>query len=122
MLHLSSTYLLVRDMDKSIKFYSQLLDMKPTTRTLDRWAQFDFDGQCIALCNQMYDYQAIAGGLDLDKHYSKAYLNRLSKHKTVFGNNIVLSFWAKDLNKEYTRVLALDIGTVSDILYVNISE
>ena len=122
MLDLSATYLLVKDIDKSIKFYSQLLEKKPASNTLDRWAQFDLDGKSFALLNQMYDYQAIAGGQDLDKHYSKAYLNRLSKHKTVFGNNVVLRFRTKDLNKEYARVLALDIGTVSDILSVNISE
>ena len=41
MLDLCATYLLVRDIEKSIKFYSQLLEMKPTSNILDRWAQFD---------------------------------------------------------------------------------
>jgi lactoylglutathione lyase len=122
MLELGATYLLVRDMDRSIKFYSQLLEMKPTSKAHERWAQFDFDGKSFALFNQIYDYQAVAGGQDLDRLYSKAYLKRLSKHKTVFGNNIVLRFQTEDLNKEYERVMDLDIGPVSDILNVNISE
>ncbi len=49
-------------------------------------------------------------------------MSRLSKHKTVFGNKVVLRLRAKDLEKERARILALEIGTVSDILYVNISE
>jgi lactoylglutathione lyase len=64
MLDLCATYLLVRDIEKSIKFYSQLLEMKPTSNILDRWAQFDIEGCSLALFNQMYDYQAIAGGAE----------------------------------------------------------
>lgn len=96
--------------------------MKPTSNILDRWAQFDIEGCSLALFNQMYDYQAIAGGQNLEKRYNKPYLSRLSKHKTVFGNKVVLRLRAKDLEKERARILALEIGTVSDILYVNISE
>jgi len=109
-------------MDKSIEFYSKLLERKPSVRTLDRWAQFDMDGQIIALCNQMYDFQQIAGGIDLDQHYSKEYLLRLSKHKTAFGNNVIHNFQVENLNNEFVRISALRIGDVSDILYVNISS
>jgi len=121
MLHLRSTYLLVRDMEKSIEFYSQLLESKPSVITLDRWAQYDVDGICIALCNQLFDFQQIAGGVDINEHYSKEYIRRLSKHKTAFGNNVVLNFDVENLNNEYARISSLNIGDISDILYMNIS-
>jgi len=40
-------------MDKSIEFYSKLLEMKPTAQNFDRWAQFDFHNQCIVLSDEL---------------------------------------------------------------------
>ncbi len=42
MLHLGSTYLIVKNMEKSIDFYEKLLQMKPTAKNFARWAQFNF--------------------------------------------------------------------------------
>ena len=55
MLHLGSTYLIVKDMQKSIEFYEKLLDMNVSAQNYNRWAQFNFDGKCIALYNMDYD-------------------------------------------------------------------
>ena len=121
MLHLGSTYLMVKDMSKSIDFYSKLLSMEPTAKNYDRWAQFDFEDQCIALCNNEYDKRIIEGNIDLDKHYNKAYIEFFKGNKITYGNNFVLNFWIEDLNKEYERVLNLKIGQVSPIKYVNIA-
>lgn len=121
MLHLGSTYLMVKDMNRSIEFYSKLLSMEPTAKNYDRWAQFDFENQCIALFNKEYDKRMIEGNIDLGKHYNKAYIEFFKDNEIIYGNNFVLNFWIEDLNKEYERVLNLEIGQVSPIKYVNIA-
>lgn len=121
MLHLGSTYLMVKDMNRSIDFYSKLLSMEPTAKNYDRWVQFDFENQCIALFNNEYDKRMIEGNIDLDKYYNKAYIEFFKDNKIIYGNNFVLNFWIEDLNKEYERVLNLEIGQVSPIKYVNIA-
>ena len=85
MLHLGSTYLYVKDMEKSIEFYKKLLGMEPTAKTFDRWAQFNFEGKCIALNNNKFDRKKI----DTNKNYIEYYEQRL----ITYGNNIVLNFW-----------------------------
>ena len=112
---------MVKDMNRSIDFYSKLLSMEPTAKNYDRWAQFDFEDQCIALFNNEYDKRMIEGNIDLDKHYNKAYIEFFKGNKITYGNNFVLNFWIEDLNKEYERVLNLEIGQVSPIKYVNIA-
>lgn len=122
MLHLTSSYILVNDMDRSAEFYSKLFGVKPTIITPDRWIQFDFDGNVLAICNQLFDLKAIAGGGDIESMYSKAYISRLSKHRTVFGNNIVHTFQTDDLSKEHLRISKIHGGIISDILYLNIES
>ncbi len=122
MLHLSSSYILVNDMDRSSEFYSNLFGVKPTIITPDRWVQFDFGGNVLAICNQLFDLKTIAGGGDIDSMYSKEYIRRLSKHRTIFGNNVVHKFHTDDLSKEHARITKIHGGTVSDILYMNIES
>lgn len=122
MLHLGSTYLFVKDMGKSIEFYKKLLDMEPTARAYDRWAQFNFEGKCIALYNNSFDRKNIGANENLDKHYNKDYIKYFEKRKITYGNNCVLNFWIENLNKEYERIKNLNIGVISEILYVNISS
>jgi lactoylglutathione lyase len=122
MLHLGSTYLFVKDMEKSIEFYKKLLDMEPTARAYDRWAQFNFEGKCIALYNNSFDRKNIDANENLDKHYNKDYIKYFEKRKITYGNNCVLNFWIENLNKEYERIKNLNIGVISEILYVNISS
>ena len=38
------------------------------------------------------------------------------------NNIITLNFYTEDLNTEYSRIKALNIGEISDIMYVNITE
>jgi catechol 2,3-dioxygenase-like lactoylglutathione lyase family enzyme len=119
MLNLGCTYLIVKDMEKSIAFYEALLGMKASSKNFHRWAQFNF-GNCIALFNPKYDEEMIRQGVDLDVHYNEAY--QAYKHNThiTYGNNFVLNFNVPDLNAEYARVKGLNIGEVSEILYINI--
>jgi lactoylglutathione lyase len=108
-------------MERSVEFYSLLFDMEPSARVLDRWAQFDLDGGCFGVFNQMFDYKVLISDKSNDAMFNKAYVNRLGRHKTIFGNNIIHHFRVDDLSIEYNRLLSLNIGQLSDILYVNVS-
>lgn len=122
MLYLSSTYLIVKNMEKSIWFYEKLLQMKPTSKNFDRWVQFDFDGKCIALYSNEFDKRMIERGEILGNYYDDRYLRFYKERKINYGNNMVLNFWIEDLKKEHERIKRLNIGTVSEIMYLNISS
>lgn len=104
MLSLGSTYLIVKDFEKSVAFYEALLEMKVTAQRFDRWAQFNFNGNCIALFNPKYDESLIKRGENLEIHYSKEYLDYNKTRKIQYGNNFVLNFYIDDLNTEYERI------------------
>lgn len=122
MLNLGSTYLIVKDFQKSIKFYESLLEMKVSAQRYDRWAQFNFNGNCIALYNPKYDEELIKLGENLETHYDNEYLEYTENKKIQYGNNFVLNFSINDLNAEYVRIKALNIGKISKIMYLNISS
>ena len=64
MLNLGCTYLIVKNIQKSIAFYEALLEMKVSVQNFDRWAQFNF-GNCIALYNPKYDEELVKQGENL---------------------------------------------------------
>ncbi|WP_105616313.1 VOC family protein [Vallitalea okinawensis] len=121
MLQLGSTYLLVKDMEKSIDFYERLLEMKVTSQNFDRWAQFNFGGNCIALFNQKYDDKRFKKNENLKEAYSKEYIERFKDRKITYGNNFVLNFYIDDLNAEYKRLQNLKIGKLSPIMFLNVA-
>ncbi len=121
MLELGSTYLIVKDMEKSIAFYEALLNMKVSTQNFDRWAQFNF-GSCIALYNPKYDEELIEKGENLEEYFSKEYMDYYTNRQINYGNNFVLNFYIDDLNAEYERIKKLNIGKVTDIMYLNIKS
>lgn len=121
MLKLGSTYLIVKNFEKSILFYEALLEMKVSARNLDRWAQFNF-GSCIALYNPKYDKELIEKGENLEGHYDKRYINFLENRKINYGNNFVLNFYIEDLDAEYRRIKELNIGKMTEIMYLNIAS
>jgi lactoylglutathione lyase len=96
--------------------------MKVSAQAFNRWAQFNFDGKCIALYSCDYDNQMLERGSDLDLHYNQQYITYFKERKIHYGNNMVLNFWVENLNEEYSRIKALMIGKVSEIMYINISS
>lgn len=121
MIHLSCTYLVVKNMEKSISFYEALLGIKAQSKNIKRWAQFN-SGCSIALWNPEYDLELIRNNEDLDEHFNKEYLLFKQNNKTEYGNNVILNFNVPDLKIEYERIKALEIGSVTDILYINIVQ
>ncbi len=120
MLQLGSTYLLVKDMEKSISFYEKLLEMKVSSQNFNRWAQFNIGHSCIALLNKKYDFERIRNNDRIESAYNKAFLEYTANMKIRYGNNFVLNFYIDDLNKEYERVKNLNIGDVSEIFFINV--
>lgn len=124
MLKLGSTYLIVKDIDKSIEFYKKLLDMEVTAQNFTRWAQFNFGNHCIALFNPKYDQEELHNNHNSAKAYSDGYLKDYIQNDKgiVYGNNIVHNFYIDDLEKEYKRLQSLNIGELSKIMLINIKE
>ncbi|MFM9332175.1 helix-turn-helix domain-containing protein [Paenibacillus mesotrionivorans] len=94
-LHLGSIYLIVKDFQKSIAFYEQLLSMTVSTKNSTIFAEFFFDHQCISLMNEAnlpgHDYR---------------------------GNGdykFVLNFWVNYLSIEHERLKDLAIGEITEI-------
>lgn len=99
-LHLGSVYLVVKDFEKSIKYYEKLLSMKVSTRNCgDKFAEFFFDNKCLALMN----------------------LNNLPGHIYSDDRNykFVLNFWVEDLLLEFRRLKHLNIGEMTEITKVH---
>ena len=48
-MHLGSIYLIVKDFNNTINFYEKLLNMKVTSKNMDRFAQFEFEGHNISI-------------------------------------------------------------------------
>ena len=121
MLKLGSTYLIVKDMKKSISFYEKLLELEVSSQNYNCWAQFNFGNSCIALWNPDYDEERIKNEDNLEGIYNEEYLEYKRNNETKYGNNFVLNFYIDDLKAEHERIKELDIGEVSDIMYINVA-
>ena len=102
-MHLGSIYLIVNDFEKSICFYEKLLQITVTKQNMNRFAMFNFEGNCISLMNGHFDTD------NPDKVVHKGacseYFDDLksiallpNSRKTVFN------FWDEDLRAEYARI------------------
>lgn len=98
-IHLGSIYLIVRDFERAISFYEQLLSMTVSTRNCgNKFAEFYFDNKCLALMNE----------------------SNLNGHHYSDGDyKFVLNFWVDDLKKEYDRLKQSGIGEMTEIKKVN---
>lgn len=117
-MHLGSIYLIVKDFNKSIEFYEKLLEMKVSKQNMDRYAMFDFEGNCIALMNGYFD----SNNTDMVVHkgmYNKYFDDLVSIVNTPNSRKVVLNFWDEDLRNEYNRVKQLNISdSITTIKYV----
>ncbi len=115
---LGTTYICVQDMEKSLNFYRAILQQEPLYCNDDRWIAFDCGNQ-IALYNKKYDEKLLK---ESDKiHFNQAYLDEFYREEDSKKNNIIiLNFEVDDLKTEYERIKNLNIGDVSEIMYVNV--
>lgn len=113
---LGTTYICVKDIKKSLSFYSLLLQEEPIYSNDDRWITF---GCGISLYNHSYDEKLI--GKTPAEHFNQAYIDDFYEDKSAPKNNIVIfNFIVDDLKAEYERIKKLNIGEVSDLMYVNV--
>lgn len=118
-MHLGSIYLIVRDFNKSISFYEKLLDMKVTSKNMERFAQFQFDGHNISIMNSYFDIQNPKLTIRKGK-YVERFDNLVAIAEAKNTNKFVLNFWVEDLEKERERIINLKISDlVTTIKYVN---
>jgi len=117
---LGCTYIKVSDMEKSINFYSKLLQIQPQYSNKERWVMFNC-GNTLALYNLQYDIDILNKNENTDFHYNEAYIKYLRQENTGAGKTVVFNFDVDNLNEEFERVKNLNIGKVSEIMYVNIT-
>lgn len=118
-MHLGSIYLIVRDFNKTITFYEKLLEMNVTSKNMERFAQFEFEGHNISIMNGYFDSQnpelTTKSGQYVDKFDN---LIKIVESKNT--HKFVLNFWVEDLVKERERILNLNISDlVTEIKYIN---
>ena len=85
-------YFVVNDIEKSIKFYSELFEKAPTNIMSNRWADWENEN------NQVY-----FGIISKER----------SESKLILGNNGVLGLYTDDIEKAYNKCLDLK----ANILY-----
>ena len=113
---LGTVYIYVNDLKRSIDFYSKLLQEKPLKSNDDRWVQFS---NKIALYNKLYDAKII--GKEPSERFNKAYIDEFFRDIGEKKNNLVVfNFEVDDLKSEYVRLKELNIGEVSEMMYVNV--
>ncbi len=113
---LGTVYIYVNDLKRSIDFYSKLLQEKPLKSNDDRWVQFS---NKIALYNKLYDAKII--GKEPSDRFNKAYIDEFFRDVGEMKNNLVVfNFEVDDLKSEYDRLKGLNIGEVSEMMYVNV--
>ncbi len=117
-MHLGSIYLIVNDFEKSIAFYEKLLQIPVTSKNMNRFAQFVFEGHNISIMNGHFDTD------HPDKVVHKGdYIDSVDDLKSIAlapnTHKFVLNFWDEDLRREHERVMALNISeSLTNIKYV----
>ena len=113
---LGTMYIFVGNLEKSVEFYKLLLQEEPLYTNDDRWVQFS---NKIALYNKAYDEKII--GREPSEKFNQAYLDDFYKSTGTPKNNLVVfNFVVDDLKSEYQRLKNLNIGDVSELMYVNV--
>lgn len=121
-MHLGSVYLIVRDFDKSIRFYELLLEIPVTRRNMDRFAQFIFDQQNISIMNGFFDTEHTdkvvrKGRYDIEIDDKGRIADSNNTHK------FVLNFWTEDLRIERQRIMAAGFADkVTSVKYINAGQ
>ncbi|WP_027090375.1 VOC family protein [Thomasclavelia saccharogumia] len=117
-MRLGTTYICVKDIEKSLAFYKSLLNQEPLYCNDDRWITFDC-GNYLSLYNKQYDIDLVKNNLDSDK-FNQAYLELLDQKERRYNDLVVFNFEVDNLKSEYQRLKTLKIGELSKICYVNV--
>lgn len=117
-MELACTYIETDKFEEVVKFYKQILQLKPNIYTKDRWAEFNI-GNKLAIYNKLYDEEKIKSG-NLQDNFNSEYIKNFNIDRGEKKNNIIiLNFYAESLKEEYKRIKELNICKMSEIMYVN---
>ena len=97
-LKLDHFYFSVENIQKAVKFYEQLLDIKATHIEGDRWADFEIEGQ-----EGMYFGLINANVLE---------------NKRISGNNATLGIYTDDIEKAFKRAKLIGATILYEPEYV----
>ena len=118
-MELYCTYIETNKFEEVVNFYEKILQRKPNIYTKDRWVEFEI-GNKLAIYNRAYDEEKINNKTSIN--YNDEYIRNLHKPKEIKKNNIItLNLYTDNLKSEYERIKDLQIGNVSEIMYVNIT-
>lgn len=108
-MHLGSVYLIVKDFNKSIQFYEKLLVMSVSSQNMQRFAQFEFDGNNISIMNSYFDITN--PNLTVHKgEYVEEFDNLVAIAESKNTHKFVLNFWTENLEYERERIEKLNIS------------
>jgi predicted enzyme related to lactoylglutathione lyase len=97
---LDHVYVSVKNMDRAIKLYEDLLGMKVTHREKNTWADFD-----------------IGGGF-----YFGLINPKIISNKRIVGNNSVPVFWADDVDAVFEKVKKWKCEIVNEPIDLNFTD
>lgn len=120
---LESIYIECGNFKKSILFYKQLLNIEPKVFTENRYVVFEC-GNRICLYNPEYDVDLIKNQKDTSNNFNDKYIKNF-KSKDIqkrLNNIMILNLRSENLKNEYERLKKSNIGDLSKIMYVNITE
>ena len=116
-MELCCTYIETDKFEKVVSFYEQILSIKPNVYTKNRWVEFKC-GNTLSIYNKTIDDEKINN--DNNIYYNEVYIKDFKRRQEKKVNNIItLNFYTDNLARDYSRIKKLDIGVVSEIMYVN---
>jgi len=100
----TDTYLKVKDMDRAVTFYEELLGVQAEFRFRDRWVSIN---ERLGLYNPTYDIRHGVPQTEYDKELK-------------IGNNVVLVLSSDDVDADVERVQSLGATGVTEIIEINL--
>lgn len=115
-----SIYLVVRDFERSLAFYEQVLEMKVSARNESRFAMFFNDGLNLCLMNGYYDRQhpgeVITQGAYYPEYDDQHLIADAENTRKVFIN-----LGVADLGAEHERIRSLGVAVnLTPIRYIEV--
>lgn len=119
MITAGSVYLIVKDFNKTLEFYRQLLDRDVVVQNMNRFAIFCIKGLNLSVMNGYFDEENPDKVVTKGKYYSE-YDDGIKIAESANSGKVVINLSTEDLQKEYDRIASLGIGKdITEIRYIN---